>query len=245
MIKEGFIICENTYKEGFLSGINGFYDYTFLTMDELFKKLLFDVKKEGIIKISLKYNLKPEIVKEYIKYLKYINLFYDVPKLNFLKEIYEFLLSENMIIFDDKYKSYLKTKNITIAGYVHSKELDYLMKLLDNLGYKYEYIEGNKNETIKRDVYQFDDINDESRFIFNKIKELLDTDVSISNIKIANYNADYDFIFKRLENEYKIPINFSSDKNIMATPIARFIMSNIDKYNTYYEIIDELKNKYS
>ena len=51
MIKEGFIICENTYKEGFLSGINGFYDYTFLTMDELFKKLLFDVKKEGIIKI--------------------------------------------------------------------------------------------------------------------------------------------------------------------------------------------------
>ena len=66
MIKEGFIICENTYKEGFLSGINGFYDYTFLTMDELFKKLLFDVKKEGIIKISLKYNLKPEIVKEYI-----------------------------------------------------------------------------------------------------------------------------------------------------------------------------------
>ena len=245
MIKEGFIICENTYKEGFLSGINGFYDYTFLTMDELFKKLLFDVKKEGIIKISLKYNLKPEIVKEYIKYLKYINLFYDAPKLNFLKEIYEYLLSENMIIFDDKYKSYLKTKNITIAGYVHSKELDYLMNLLDNLGYKYEYIDGNKNETIKRDVYQFDDINDESRFIFNKIKELLDTNVSISNIKIANYNADYDFIFKRLENEYKIPINFSSDKNIMATPIARFIMSNIDKYNTYYEIIDELKNKYS
>ena len=49
MIKEGFIICENSYKEGFLRGVNKIYDYTFLTLDELLKKITFDYSKESII----------------------------------------------------------------------------------------------------------------------------------------------------------------------------------------------------
>ena len=244
MIKEGFVICENTFKEGFLNGIEGFNDYTFLTLNELLKKLLFDVKKEGIVKVSLKYNIKPEIAKEYISYLKYIELFYDNSKLNYLKEIYNYLLNENMIIFDNGYKNYLKSRPISILGYIRSKEIDYVLNLLDKNGYKYDYIENKDNDVISRNVYEFDDIVDESRFVFDSIKRLLDSGVSIHNIKIANYSSDYDFIFHRLESFYKIPINFDSDKNIISLNICRYICDNINDFNDYYELIDMLKKKY-
>ena len=245
MVKEGFIICENSFKEGFLTSINGIHNYTFLSMDELLKKLLFDVKKEGIVKLILKYKIKPEIAKEYIEYLKYIDLFFDNPKLNFLKEVYEYLKIEDMIIYDENYKSYLRKRPITIMGYIYSKKLDFLFNVLKKEGYEYTYIEQEKRELIKRDVFSFFDIDDEARYVFNSIKELLDNGFSINNIKIANYSSDYDFVFHRLEAFYNIPINFKSEKNILSIPIAKFIINNIDNYNDYYSFIDGIKAKYS
>jgi len=245
VIKEGFVVCENTFKEGFLNKINGIYDYTFINMDELLKKLLFDTKKEGILKVSLKFNIKPEIAKEYISYLKYIDLFYDCNKLNFLKEIYNYLLNENMIITDYQFKEYLKTKPITIIGYIKSKELDFLFKILDSNGYKYEYISEVPNEYIRRKVYEFFDIEDESRFVFNEIKKLLDNNIPIDNIKIANYNNDYEFIFKRLSSLYRIPINFDSDKNILSVPLVKYLINNLDKFDNFNDLINSIKSKYS
>ena len=244
MIKEGFIICENEYKEGFLNNLNGIYNYTFLTINELFKKLTFEVSKEGILKASLKFILKPEIIKNYINYLNYIDLFYDHPKLNYLKDIYDYLLKENMIIFDNNYKKYLKTRPITFLGYPKSNNNKYILSILDKEGYEYEFIESKKLDNIKRDVYVFNDIVDESRYVFNSIKKLLDNNISIENIKIVNYSNEYDFIFHRLENYYKIPINFNACKNILSTPISKCLLELVDKYDDYYKVIDELKKKF-
>ena len=245
MIKEGFIICENSYKEGFLRGVNKIYDYTFLTLDELLKKITFDYSKESIIRISLEYNIRAEIVKEYLSFLKYYKLFFDNPKLNFLGELYDYLNNNNLIVVDENYRNYLKNRNITIIGYEPCKELDYVISILEDEGYTYECCYASEVPNKIRDVYKFDNIDDEARFVFNRMKQLLDNNVPIRNIKIANYSNEYDYVFHRYEDYYKIPIDFENDKNILSTGIIKYLFELLNISNDFYDVENKLKEKYN
>ena len=249
MLKEGFIICENDIKNQILRDIKGFVDYTFIDSKSLLKGLTFDISKEGILAYSIKSKIKPEILKEYFKYIPYISLFDKVGpnhKIEKLKEIYNYLLDNDFLIFDNSYKSYLKKKHISFVGYDSlDKNILFLMDLLKQNDISFEVIESkNDNENRIHDVYEFKTLLDESRYVFNEIKNLLDNGVNIRNIKICNYNDDYYHTFYRLSSFYNIPINFDGEKNILQTSIAKKLLEELlnDENKTIEDVMKKLNS---
>ena len=93
---EGYIICPNKVKMDILEKLNqdnNFFNYSFMTLEDLKKRLTFKVKQNAVLKLSDHYNIKPEIADAYINALLMLNGSYDSKKGLFLKEIYDFLSS--------------------------------------------------------------------------------------------------------------------------------------------------------
>ena len=245
-IKEGYIITEDSNKNVVLkNNSNKILNYTFLNLNSLIENLTFKVDKEAIAYLSINDNIDPSIAKMYVDKLKYESIFYDNYKLNYLKSIKKRLEDNNFIIYNDIFINHLKTTPITFLGYLETGELKFALNILDKLNIKYELLNVDDEKIKIRDVYKFNNIANESRFVFNEIKKLLDNNISINKIKIANYSSEYDYDFKRLSSYYHIPINFEADKNILSTSISKMLFELLNKYNSFDEIIKELKNKYS
>lgn len=244
--KEGYIICENSNKNVVLKNhMDQIINYTFLTLDQLIEALTFSVSKEAIAYISINKNIGPKIAKMYIDKLRYESLFFKHPKLNYLKELKEELEEKGFISYDELFINYLKTTPITFVGYLETKELKFCLNLLDKNGIKYEIYNIKEPENKKRTVYGFRNIADEARFVFNKIKELLDSGISIDNIKIGNYSDEYEYDFKRLSSYYKIPINFKAHQNILSTPIAHKLFELLELNLSFDEISAKLKESFN
>ena len=246
--KEGIIVCEKGLRNQILKELVGIKDYKFKSLSEFTEELTITIKKEGIIFISKKYNISPSITKDYFSYLKYLNNInkkdkvIDNERINNLLNIYHDLKESNYIE-DNNNAFYYQNKNITFLGYEES-ELTFICNILNNVNINYEIIPNKKNNYIKREVYEFERLEDESRFVFNKIKRLLDENVDISKIKICNYTNDYDFCFKRLESYYQIPINFESKKNILSTSICHRLFDLLNTCDTINDCISILKKEY-
>ena len=244
--KEGYIICENSNKNVVLkNNMDKILNYTFLTLNQLIEALTFNVSKEAIAYLSINKNIKPKIAKMYIDNLKYESLFFDNSKLNYLKELKEELEEKGFISYDELFVNYLKSTPVTFVGYLETKELKFCLNLLNKNNIKYELYNFKDLEYKKRDVYGFRNISDESRFVFNKIKELLDSGISIYNIKIANYSDEYEYDFKRLSSYYQIPINFKAHQNILSTPIAHRLFELLELNLSFDDISKKLKEDFN
>ena len=137
--KEGYIICENSNKNVVLKNhMNEILNYTFLTLDQLIEALTFSVSKEAIAYLSINKNIGPKIAKMYVDKLKYEELFFNHPKLNYLKELKKELEEKGFITYDELFIKYLKTTPITFVGYLETKELRFCLNLLDKNDIKYE-----------------------------------------------------------------------------------------------------------
>ncbi|MGM9972031.1 MAG: PD-(D/E)XK nuclease family protein [Anaeroplasmataceae bacterium] len=244
-LKEGIIVCENSLRDYILAeNTASFFNAKYITLDNMLSELSYKIDKEGIYYIHKKYNISPKIAKEYIDYLVYESLFYDHPKLNMLKEILEDLKKAGYAKKNLDFLNVIKNKHITILNYRGSKILLFLVSKLKNLNCDYEIIEPKEYENSIREVYEFNHISDEARFVFNSIKRKLNLGVNINNIKIAGFNDDYEFDFNRLSTFYNIPINFNSKNNIKQTDIARYLLSILDESLDFDEVLNKLNEKF-
>ena len=244
--KEGYIICENSNKNVVLKNhMDELLNYTFLSLEQLIEALTFSVSKEAIAYLTINKNIEPKIAKMYVDKLKYEFLFFDNAKLNYLKELKNELEEKGFISYDELFINYLKNTPVTFVGYLETKELRFCLNLLDKNNIKYELHNFKELDYKQRTVYGFRNIADEARFVFNKIKELLDGGISIDKIKIANYLDEYEYDFKRLSSYYKIPINFNAHKNILSTPIAHKLFELLESNLSFDEIVDKLKESFN
>ena len=244
--KEGYIICEDSNKNVVLKNhMSELLNYTFLSLEQLIETLTFSVSKEAITYLTINKNIEPKIAKMYVDKLKYESLFFDNVKLNYLKELKNELEEKGFITYDELFINYLKNTPVTFVGYLETKELRFCLNLLDKNNIKYELHNFEEQTNKKRTVYGFRNIAEEARFVFNRIKELLDSGISIDKIKIANYSDEYEYDFKRLSSYYKIPINFNAHKNILSTPIAHRLFELLDLNLLFDEIIAKLKESFS
>ncbi len=244
------IVCPDSIKKSYLKKEKGFSSDKFYSFEEFFENINLKVEKEGIYRLSRKYSIKPEIAKMYSDYFKYKRLFSKLKgnkKIDKLNEMFEYLDKEGLIIRNDAFKEFIKDKTVEFKGYYKDKEVDYVLNILEdlNVSYSYETTTDLVEEPIKRTVYAFDNIVDESRWVFNEIKSLLKEGWDISKIKIANYSSDYEFSFRRMSAFYKIPINFERGKGIASTDIAIFIRDNIKAFDNFEDLVSVLNEKYS
>lgn len=107
------IICNSNYKIQILKSINKLINIKFLSMNEFIKSYLFDYDEKTILYLIKKYNINYEIALEYINNLYYIeDKKYSSRKLNYLVDIKKDLINNNLLIFNNKFKRYIKNKEI-------------------------------------------------------------------------------------------------------------------------------------
>ena len=245
------IICNNNYKMQILKDIKKLINIKFMSMDEFIKSYYFDYDEKTILYVIKKYNIKYEIVLEYLNNLIYIeDKNYNNKKLDFLVNLKQDLIDNNLLIFNNKFKSLIKDKDIVIYNYSLSKFEKYLLRDLN-----YQVIE-NKTKEYTPAIYEFNTVEEEVEYVARKVSELINNGVDINNIKLTNVSSDYINIITKIFNFYNLKINKFNNIPILSTVIGKTFFENlssvenavesIEKYNTTdtYNKIINLCNKY-
>ena len=246
------IICNSNYKIQILKSINKLINIKFLSMNEFIKSYLFDYDEKTILYLIKKYNINYEIALEYINNLYYVeDKKYSNDKLNYLVDIKKDLIDNNLLIFNNKFKRYIKDKEIIIYNYNLSKFEEHILK---DLNVK---IIDEKINNYKPLIYEFNDIEEEIEFVAIKISNLINNGVDINKIKLTNVNSDYINIINKIFNFYNLKINKFNNLPISSTVIGKIFLDNLDsgievaikiiedykETDTYNKIID-ICNKY-
>jgi len=217
------VICNSNYKMQLLKSINKLINIKFFSMNEFIKSYLFDYDEKTILYLIKKYNINYEIALEYINNLYYIeDKKYKEEKLNYLVDIKKDLVNNNLLIFNNKFKKYIKDKEIIIYNYNLSKFEEYI---LSDLNVK---VIDEKTNNYKPLIYEFNDIEEEIEFIAIKISNLIKDGVDINKIKLTNVNKDYINIINKIFNFYNLKINKFNNISISSTVIGSIFLNNLD-----------------
>ena len=246
------VICNNNCKVEILKNINKMINIKFMDINEFIKNYLFDYDYNTILYIMNKYGVDYEVALEYINNLYYIEDTLYNNKLDFLVKLKKELIENKLLIFNYKFKNYIKDKNIVVYKYNLNKFEEYLLSKIDNVSYIKESI---NNYTPS--IYEFDTMEEEVEFIAYSISNLINNGVDINNIKLVNVGNDYINVINKIFGFYNLKINKFNNIPIISNIVGSTFYNNIDsgineainsisnykETNTYNKIID-ICNKY-
>lgn len=241
MTKSKLIICPNEEKLKILLELNNSKELNpikFMTKNEFFNNYYFSYNDETIYYLMKKYHFNIDVCKVYINnlYVIDINKEYKSDKLNFLKNLKKELIDNNLLIFNNGFKEYLKDKEIIVKNYY---DLDLYEE--EVLNYKIDITPS----TIEKSVYEFNTMEEEVSFICTKIIELINDGIDINKISLCNVSSDYYYTLKKLFGYYNIPINIPFKNSIYSTKVVKDYLDNnildlddLNKYNINKKLVN-------
>lgn len=223
-IKDGsIVICNNSYKDKVLKNVKKLINIKFMSMSEFIKSLYFDYDEKAILYVIKKYKVKYDIARYYLDNLIYIlEPSYDQDKMNFLLNLKKELINNNLLIFNTRFKNYIKGKKIVIYNYSLSNFEKYLLKDINYI--EINDIEGSSDPLI----YEFSDIEEEVEFVAYKISELINSGVDIHNIKLTNIDSSYINVIYKIFNFYNLKIDKFNNIPILSSIIGNLFYTNLD-----------------
>lgn len=244
---ENIIICKPYVKEKILKELSKekeFYNIKFIDFNEIKAKIYFDYDYNTLNYLINKYNYKYDVAKMYIDNIYFIeDKYYKSQKLQKLVKLKKELDDNNLLVYDNIFKEYIKDKKIYIYGYDYFNDIEEkIIKSLKDLT-NVTIIEKKYNNYIP-DVYKFDTIEEEIEFVAIQISKLLDKNIDINKIKLCNISDDYNNYIKRIFGFYKIPIILNDKQSIYSTKIGKFFLENINKdINITIEMLNEFNEQ--
>ena len=244
---ENIIICKSYVKEKILKELSKekeFYNIKFIDFNEIKAKIYFDYDYNALNYLINKYNYKYDVAKMYIDNIYFIeDKYYKSQKLQKLVKLKKELDDNNLLVYDNLFKEYIKDKKIYIYGYDYFNDIEEkIIKSLKDLT-NVTIIEKKYNNYIP-DVYKFDTIEEEIEFVAIQISKLLDKNIDINKIKLCNISDDYNNYIKRIFGFYKIPIILNDKQSIYSTKIGKFFLENINKdINITIEMLNEFNEQ--
>ena len=241
MTKSKLIICPNEEKLKILLELNNSKELNpikFMTKNEFFNNYYFSYNDETIYYLMEKYHFNIDVCKVYLNnlYVIDINKEYKSDKLNFLKDLKKELIDNNLLIFNNGFKEYLKDKEIIVKNYY---DLDLYEE--EVLNYKIDITPS----TIEKSVYEFNTMEEEVSFICTKIIELINDGIDINKISLCNVSSDYYYTLKKLFGYYNIPINIPFKNSIYSTKVVKDYLNNnildlddLNKYNINKKLVN-------
>ena len=241
-MKEYVLITPNKIKNKIIEIVRSkYYNYNikFMSLEDFIKKYIFDYNNKTIYYLMKEYDINLSSALVYINNLYYISDKLDNNKMNILKEMKEYLDNNKLLIYNDRFREYIKDKEIYIYGYDYLDK--YTLSILKDLNYKvidYKYKDNNIY-----DVYEFDYIDDEVIFVIDKIYELLRKNIDIKKIKLIISN-EYKEVIYRLFKIYNLPISMKK-RSIYSIKVVKDVLSNLDNIDNNLDIIkdDDIKDK--
>ena len=211
----------------------------YISLEELRKKVVFDYDEKAIFYLMNKYNIKYDVATVYLNNIGYVlDSKIDDKKINKLLEMYNEIDNNNLII-KNLYNEY-KNKNIVVYGYHFVSDFD--KRMLKKLSNELNIITiSNKNYKHEK-VHEFKTIKEEVEYVFESIANLINTKISINNIKIMGLNSDYYKIVERYSKIYNIPVSVPSQSNIYSTEIGRYFIQNIKNKNVFLHMKSVFEN---
>lgn len=241
-MKEYVLITPNKIKNKIIEIVRiKYYNYNikFMSLEDFIKKYIFDYNNKTIYYLMKEYDINLSSALVYINNLYYISDKLDNNKMNILKEMKEYLDNNKLLIYNDRFREYIKDKEIYIYGYDYLDK--YTLSILKDLNYKtidYKYRDNNIY-----DVYEFDYIDDEVIFVIDRIYELLRKNIDINKIKLIITN-EYKEVIYRLFKIYNLPISIKK-RSIYSIKVVKDVLSNLDNIDNNLDIIkdDDIKDK--
>ncbi len=238
------IICPNEIKKRYLKD-NKIHNYTFYDLNTIKEKVYFKYHDLELYEIIKKYKVKPAIATKIMEYLYYINEELNDNKLKKLYEIKKYLEEKGLIIYNNNFLKCLKDE-ILIEGYSENLELKKIIEILSK--YTKVTIKSLEKKYELKEIYEFDNIESEVRFVAENILELLNKNIDINNIVVINFNNDYITKINRVFSLFKIPFNLNKRNNLTLFNIAKeflkFIKNSSLKVKELDSYLKELDEKY-
>lgn len=241
-MKEYVLITPNKIKNKIIEIVRSkYYNYNikFMSLEEFIKKYVFDYDNKTIYYLMKEYGINLSSALVYLNNLSYISDKLDNNKMSILREMKEYLDNNKLLIYNNRFREYIKDKEIYIYGYDYLDK--YSLSILKDLNYKiidYKYRDNNIC-----DIYEFDYIDDEVIFVIDKIYELLRNNIDIKKIKLIISN-EYKEVIYRLFKIYNLPISIKK-KSIYSIKVVKDVLSNLDNIDNNLDIIkdDDIKDK--
>ena len=236
------LVIPNNIKKRIIKKLNNkLLNIKIMSLNELIKKYTFDYNEKTIYYLMKKENIKYEIAQNYIKNIYYIeNINYNNIKLDKLVEIKNYLEENNLLIYDNLFKDYIKNKPIYIYYNKISKYQEKIINEIKNIT-EVNIIKPEYNNYTP-EIHEFNTITEEVDFIAHNICDLINNKVNINKIKIINLKNEYINEIKKIFKFYNIPIELNK-KKLYGTKIVQ------DFINNYKENIEEtleyIKEKYN
>ncbi|MDY5993498.1 MAG: PD-(D/E)XK nuclease family protein [Bacilli bacterium] len=212
------IICPNQTKTKILKELSQtkkLVNIKFMTKEEYKKIYYFSYDDKSLAYLIKKYNYNIDVARVYINNLYVIdeNKTYKSPKLNFLKDLKKELIKEGLLIYNNTYKEYLKTKNIIVKNEYNLEKYEEEM-----LGIKEEHV---PEKTITAPVMECNTLEEEVNQVCLEIINLLKKGADINKIYLTNVSTDYLYTIKSLFSFYHIPININFNYSIYSTKVVK------------------------
>ena len=244
MLDEGYIVCSNDIKNKILEDNKnclGFNDYKFLTEEAFIRGFFTSFKDEAISYLVAIKGISATVAKLYLSFLYIIDvsISYETINLKELQNIKKELTDHSFAYLDSIYISMMQKNNITI---INPNNIELINYLKDKYNLKISIIREEKVEEKKLDIHTFNNHNDELIYVFDKIKKLIESGVSLNDIKIANLSDDYQFSLNRIMNSLNIPFNNDGVSNALAKPVYKLFLSNLSRMS-FDDNINDLAKK--
>ena len=235
------IICPNDIKLEYLKD-SKIHNYKFYDLKTLKEKVFFKYDDLALYEVAKKYNVKPAIALKMLENLYYIDDYYNDSKLDKLYDLKKYLISKNLIMKDDNFFVFLKDE-IIIEGYEYNKELEKIIEILSRYT-KVTYRELKSKYPLK-EIYEFEKIDLEIRFVAENILKLVNEGTDINKIYVINSNNEYIGVIARIFSLFGIPYNLNHNKPITMFKITKeflkFIKNSNLKIGELNEFLNELK----
>lgn len=258
------VVVPNIIKNKVIESVRrniGLKDIKFMSILEFQRQFYFTYDNKTIYYLMNKYHWKYEVCLVYLKNLYYVeDKKYNYEKLSFLNNLKQELDKENLLIYDNFFRKSLKNKNILVYGF------DYLnlfyqkmFKEVSNIT-SVNILNKENNEYKHSYIYEFDTLEEEVNFVAIKIIELINNNVDINNIKLANVTKEYMYPIKKIFSFYHIPIYLEDNSSLYSSTIGKYFFICLDKdiqntldkvwkkykmYSEEYNQIIDILNEYS
>ncbi len=237
-------ILKNKIREEIMS-FNILLDIKLMSIEEVKNHLFFEKKDEAFTYIHYNYHKPLSIINTLINYLYYIDLTkeYQNNKIKELQNIKNDLLNKNLVKINKRFSLLLKNYDIKLLGFINiDKETQFIINELN----KYSKIEilNYYSTNYTPSLVHTKNIEDEITYVAYSISKLLEKNIDINKIKIANLNDDYYFYLKRIFKNYNLDISLNSQITLFDLPLTNIFINLLKEYSKE-ETINILKEKYS
>ena len=228
LMDNDLVICNSVYKKKILLDMyeeKKLLNIKFMTLDEFKNNYFYTYSSDALYYLHKIYNLDVDVAREYLD-----NIIYDYEP---LKDIYNYLKDNDLLIYNNYFKDEIKNKRIVIIGnYVID---DYLMNVFNKYNcLYYNNIDSNCNNS----VFEFDNDVEEVNYVIN---DIIDKKLDLNKVYLVNAD-NYKSLLKRMSLLYNIPINIDTNRSIYSTKVVQDFLYDLRSSLSYQDALDKIKN---